>query len=582
MNSRRYQLIREKYWEFFFPTLAIAMANNIATFVDSLLVSNFLGVNRLPAVQLCFPIVAFMNFFFTMLGSGGSLTAANAQADHDRKKGCYIYTISVATIISVSVFFAAFFTIFKTNIVTLLCSNITLREDVGAYYSVMVLGLPFMCLLMCLSFFIRSDGCVQKASYSIIISNSVNLIMDCVFLKGFKFGIAWAAFATIIGYICGLLYLMFSYVGYPKRQFKLVPLHAYDLYSYMKDVMAVCGKGFSTAAVSLYLFISVQTFNNLVLSYGGALGMQAYTICRNSMSLAYIYIIGTAQTMSPIVGVYTHEGDYDRARFILKQSIRIELLASLLMLLVLLVFPSSLLWLFGLATSNDSEFFCQAIRVFSLIYPALSFSFAMNYYFQAIDRKKLSAALTFLEGLFFPVGLAYFFIPNFGMMGCWVSLIIGEVLTALLIIVFLMWDFYGNKRQYLLPINNEVSGVEFSIEPDIQKMVHVSEEASKYIEKRTDSKTATITCFALEEMLTGIALANGDARISIDVLLRDTEDEVIISVRDTGCGFNPLLKDDSLSYTFSNAQVLQKIASEMKYDILLGMNDTRIYLNKRD
>ena len=31
-----------------------------------------------------------------------------------------------------------------------------------------------------------------------------------------------------------------------------------------------------------------------------------------------------------------------------------------------------------------------------------------------------------------------------------------------------------------------------------------------------------------------------------------------------------LANGDSLSYTFSNAQVLQKIASEMKYDILLG------------
>ena len=66
---------------------------------------------------------------------------------------------------------------------------------------------------------------------------------------------------------------------------------------------------------------------------------------------------------------------------------------------------------------------------------------------------------------------------------------------------------------------------------------------------------------------------------SIDVASL-SKDEIIISVRDTGIGFNPLLQDPELSYSFSNAEVLKSIASQIKYDLVLGMNDTRIHLNR--
>lgn len=584
MNKRRYQLITAKFREFYFPTLSISMANNMAAFVDALLVSTFLGVNRLPAVQLCFPIVAFTSLFHGMFGIGGSLIAANAQADREKSKGCRIYSVSVTSSIVFGILVAIFGTLFRHQIVSVLCSDLNLRTDVLEYYSVLVLGFPLMCLLMSLSFFVRADGCAKMASHSILISNGVNLIMDCVLMKGLGTGLRGAALATIIGYICGLLFLIIRYEPYPKRQFKLITPIPDGMKLFLEDISAICQKGFPTAAIWLYLMISVQITNNLVLSYGGALGAQAYTICRNSMSLAYIFFTGTAQTMSPIVGIYSHEGDYDRTRYILKQSVRIVLVTALLMISVFCAFPRSLLWLFGAASSPDADYFCKAIRVFTPIYPGLAFSFLMNYYFQAIEQKKLSAAVTTLEGLLLPVSLAYLFVPYFGMRGVWFALISAETITAILIIMLLLWDTYGRKsakkRKYLLPLNNELAGCEFSVETDLQEIVQLSEEASRYIEERTDHRTAVITCLALEEILTGIALANSGTKVTIDVLLWDTEDEVIISVRDTGIGFNPLLQDPSLSYTFSNAEVLKSIASQIKYDLVLGMNDTKIHLNR--
>ncbi|MCR5406663.1 MAG: hypothetical protein K6E88_07740, partial [Lachnospiraceae bacterium] len=87
-----YRLITDKYREFFFPVFMIAMAKYLTSFVDSVLVSTFLGVERMPAVNLCFPVVCFISLFHGMVGIGGSLIAANAYAEHDRNKGNRVFS----------------------------------------------------------------------------------------------------------------------------------------------------------------------------------------------------------------------------------------------------------------------------------------------------------------------------------------------------------------------------------------------------------------------------------------------------------------------------------------------------------
>lgn len=62
-----YRLIARTYREFLIPTLAMTMANNMALFVDSVLISTFLGVARMPVIQLCYPVDAFVNMIYWMV-----------------------------------------------------------------------------------------------------------------------------------------------------------------------------------------------------------------------------------------------------------------------------------------------------------------------------------------------------------------------------------------------------------------------------------------------------------------------------------------------------------------------------------
>ena len=78
---------------------------------------------------------------------------------------------------------------------------------------------------------------------------------------------------------------------------------------------------------------------------------------------------------------------------------------------------------------------------------------------------------------------------------------------------------------------------------------------------------------AIEEMLVNIINTNDEVG-TIDVIVRNNEDNILISVKDTGIDFNPVVENENLE--FDNISVLNKIADKIDYSRVLGLNSTVI------
>ena len=522
--EKKYSLISAKYKEFFLPTLAMTMANNLALFVDSVLVSGFLGISKMPAIQLCFPVVAFVNMFYWMIGLGGSLMASNSMADHDREEACRFFSVSIVTVIAIGTAFSVLGSVFSGSVISLLCREATLTKDVREYFGVMILGFPLLCLLMSLSYFARADGRPAISFQAILISNIVNLCMDAFLLRICGMGIGGAALATILGYVCGILYML-RYLLWKDRQFRFVnPLQG----SFFLDVGSIASKGFSTASSQLYITICSEILNVTVTTYGGTIGLQTFSMYNNSLFLAYMLFIGTAQTLSPIVSVYAHEGDYNRARYVLKKSLKIVMMGAVALAALFAVFPQILLALYHVEEAKTAAECVTAIRMFVLAYPGLAFFYIMSYYFQAIKMQKLAGVLTVLESFVFPVVFICSLSLMFGMTGTWIGVIAAETIPAAVILVLLLIrrrkEGKEPKTSFWLPIEMDENRYEFTVSMTMDSAVQLSREASDWIAERINKKAALRICLALEEMLTGIVMANKDNDYVVDVVLREEKD----------------------------------------------------------
>ena len=88
-----------------------------------------------------------------------------------------------------------------------------------------------------------------------------------------------------------------------------------------------------------------------------------------------------------------------------------------------------------------------------------------------------------------------------------------------------------------------------------------------------DTKSSTIVSLAIEEMLVNIISTN-ESVDTIDVIVRNDEDNILISIKDTGIDFNPVIENDNLE--FDNISVLNKITDKIDYSRVLGLYSTVI------
>lgn len=574
MYERNYKLISSKFREFFFPTLLTSMTGNICMVVDSIIVSNLIGAMALSAIQPVIPVGTTVNLIYWMIGLGGSVLCSIAKAEFDNEKSSRIFSVSIISLLLFGILVAIFGTIFAPQIVPILCASPQVQPLVYQYYSVYVLGMPFLCYIMSLSYFIRTDGIADLPFRALLLSNIVNIIFDLIFIGVFHLGVSGAAWATIVGYIFGCTY-MSTYFFSSKRTLDFALIKAK---TFLNTLANICKSGFSGASTQLYMTIKIFVINTLITLYIGQSGLAAFNICYNSLFILYMFLIGTAQTMSPIVSVYYQEEDYSSVRFIMNRSLKIVLTSSLILSVLLVVCPQILTFLFHVKNPADMPVVLNAVRIFALSYVGIAITFLYTFYSQAIQKNKLSNSISLLEGFIFPVGFACALSFVFGANGIWISFTIAEVLTILYLFIYSRYinrktngeytGFFINKH------NDDAHVFEHTLSGNIDDAVGLSRDVQNYLK---GNKSATLVSLAIEEMIVNIIKINDEVD-SIDVIVRDNDDNILISIKDTGIDFNPVIENENLE--FDNISVLNKIADHIDYSRVLGLNSTVITINK--
>lgn len=87
------------------------------------------------------------------------------------------------------------------------------------------------------------------------------------------------------------------------------------------------------------------------------------------------------------------------------------------------------------------------------------------------------------------------------------------------------------------------------------------------------NKSAVPVSLAVEEMLVNIININ-ESVDTINVIVRNSEGQILISIKDMGISFNPVVENEGLE--FDNINVLNRIADNIDYSQILGLNNTVI------
>lgn len=580
--NRSGALLGKKFNEYLFPTVISSMSILLSSFIDGIIVSKFIGSNAFSAVNLAEPVVLFMQAVFFLFGIGGAISISIAKGQRNAKKANALFTLSFFGSVAAAIIVTVVGVLFIDPITSALCNEPELTELVKHYALVTIFGSLFMVVVPYFVFVIRVDGMPKFSANILLVSNAVNLIMDCVYMGVFKMDTAGAALATVTGYAVGFCMELYYLFFFKKRTLKFMKLKGAD-FKYLAELST---GGIASVINTILLFVKAILLNRIVIDVGGADAIAVFSVCNFTVTFISMFVSGGSDTMTPIVSLLYGEKDYKGIDIVLRKTFIFVGASCAVLIAFITVFPELLLSLFSVNTPERIAMGIPAVRIFSLSFIGMGICFIMMNYLQATKQKAISVTITFLRGLIITVPMAYLLSVLWGVTGVWWSFVISELFTAAItfVICFILYRVKAEKYSGILlhERQTELNALyDVSLKPETAQANAVSQELIDFCLKNgaTDINANNIGILA-EETVENIRRFNHDKKQpQIDLICRVTVDEIILSIRDNGETFDSVTVDDDCD-EFTNLKMINKIADKVNYTRALGLNNMLVGIRR--
>ena len=165
---------------------------------DSLIVGNFLGSEALASVSSSSNLIFLMIGFFNGIAVGAGVVVARAFGAGD-KKGLHtaIHTILAFGLVA-GVVLTLLGVLLAPQILVWMGTPESILAGSVSYFRIYFLGsIPFVLYNICVGI-LQSVGDSRHPLYYLMVSSVVNILLDLLFVAGFKMGVGSAAAATAI------------------------------------------------------------------------------------------------------------------------------------------------------------------------------------------------------------------------------------------------------------------------------------------------------------------------------------------------------------------------------------------------
>ena len=428
-------------------SLLVAALYNI---VDQIFIANadYLGSYGNAANTVVYPLTIVALAVAVMIGDGCcSFVSISLGAGETKRASGSIGSSVIATVLS-SVVIMALYLIFMEPILTLFGGKVNAEtyELSQEYFFWITLGIPFYMFGQAMNPIIRSDGSPKFAMVSTVAGAVANIILDPIFIYGFRWGMMGAAVATVLGQILtavlSVWYLFrMKAVKLEKESFKLHP-------QLMKKYLPL---GLTSFLSQISLVFSMAAVNNMVSQYSaldpvfskpeyGQIPMAVIGIVMKFFQIVISISVGTAAGCIPVVGYNIGAKRKDRAKTLFTYLLIVEAAVGFAALLIVQVFPKQLIGIFGAANESAyyTEFAVKCFRIYLCLLPLATVNKGTFIYLQSVGKAVASTVISLIREIVLGVGFALLLPKFFGLDGVLYSFPAADLLTFVVAVVVIV------------------------------------------------------------------------------------------------------------------------------------------------
>lgn len=429
----------KKLIKFTIPTIIMMIFTSIYGVVDGIFVSNCVGSDAFAAVNLIMPILMIFGTIGFMIGTGGSALVSKTIGEGDKKKANQYFSMLIYLLVITGIVLTAIGLIFIGPMSKLLGADESMLNDCITYGRTIIIFLVVFILQNCFQSFLIV---AEKPTFGLVISivtGITNMILDFLFMYILKMGVFGAALATgmsqLIGGIIPLMYFIFNKNGTLKLQKAKFE---------WKAIFQACVNGSSEMLTNLSMSLVNMLYNIQLMKYAGPDGVVAYGII---MYVGFIFVgtyLGYSIGTAPIIGYHYGAENKEELKNLLKKSLRLIAVTSLVMTGLAEILSKSLASIFVSYNAELLDMTTKAIRLFSISFIISGFNIFASSFFTALNNGVVSAAISFMRTLVFQVVMIFILPAILGLDGIWLAVVFAEILSLMVSSVFLII----NKKKY--------------------------------------------------------------------------------------------------------------------------------------
>ncbi|HAE52473.1 MAG TPA: MATE family efflux transporter [Ruminococcus sp.] len=365
INPLGTESVSKLMFKFAVPSIIGMLVSALYNIVDQLFIGQAVGTYGNAATNIAFPFSTACMAVALLLGIGGASCFNLTMGRGDTKRAGFFAGNSISMLIISGTVIALITLLFLTPLLKLFGSPDDVLPYAKEYVKVTAVGFPFLILTTGGGHIIRADGSPQMTMACNLTGAVINTALDALFVMVFRWGMAGAAAATVIGQFVSAV-MVILYV----RKFKTVNLekiHFKPDFTVIKRIssigMASCFNQLAIAVVQIVLNNSLSHYGGLS-EYGSSEPIACAGIVMKVNMIVFSIVIGLAQGTQPIESFNYGARQYDRVKKAYRLAVITGAGISVVAFIMFQIFPRQILSVFGKGSETYFTFGVRFFRIF--------------------------------------------------------------------------------------------------------------------------------------------------------------------------------------------------------------------------
>lgn len=420
--------------QFSVPAMISMSVESLYNIVDRYFIAAEVGYLGIAGITLCFPISLFIMAMSILIGVGGNTLFSIRLGQKKQKQAALILNHSLVLLVLMAVLVFTLGQLFLEPLLRAFGASELTLPYAKTYMSIILFGVLFQMINPGMNNFIRSMGHPKTAMFRMLIGAFFNVVFDWLFIVQFQWGVAGAAWATILAQMISALFILWFFlkketpikIQWRYMRLKFVFVRRILIFGLPMGMMQVCN-----SVMNIILNKSLSYYGEQSV-YGGDLAISAFGIINSIAMMVIMPLLGFIQGIQPIIGFNYGAKNYSRVKSTLKHAFVLAVSFLIGAWILIQIGAPYLVRPFSGENADLQELATSSIRIFLLAIPAIGVGMICGNFFQATGKPGRSIILHMSRQVLILIPLLLI-IPRFqGLSGVFMAAPISDTLAAIL------------------------------------------------------------------------------------------------------------------------------------------------------